>query len=139
MGRMYKRGERWWIEYWFRGEQHREPTGSSVRRVAVDLLRRRQAEMGRGHLVGPGAERLTFADLERMVVDDYKLKARRSKPPLAHLRAFFSPHVRALDITRDVVAGYVRSRLDAGAAPQTVKLEVGTRAAATNQGMGGRE
>jgi len=122
---VYQRGGVWWVQYSFRGQKSRESTGSAKRADAVKLLRRRQAEMGRGVLVGPSAERVTFADLERMVTEDYQLRGRRSKPPLGRLREHFPPHTRALDITRDVVAGYIKLRLAEGAAAQTVKHEVG--------------
>lgn len=125
LGRVYLRGGVWWVQFSFRGRKYRESTGSTKRADAVKLLRRRQGEMGRGVLVGPSAERVTFADLARMVEEDYQLRGRRSKPPLGRLREHFPPHTRALDITRDVVGRYIKARLAEGASPQTVKHEVG--------------
>jgi integrase len=120
----------WWVQYSFRGEKHRESSESPKKAGAVKMLRRRLAEMGRGVLIGPSAERVTFADLMRIVLEDYELKQRMSKPPFGQLRAYFSLHMRALDIARDAVAGYVKHRLATGAAPQTVKAEVGILARA---------
>ncbi len=122
---MFRRGGTWWIQYSFRGEQHRESSGSARRPKAVSLLKRRLAEMGRGRLVGPQAERLTFGDMAKMVVEDYQINARRSAPPLARLTEFFPDHTRALDITADVVKRYIQHRLAQGAAAATVKNEVG--------------
>src|SRR5262245_7368152 len=60
MGRIFRRGGVWWIQYSFRGQQHRESSKSTSRAKAVSLLKRRLAEMGHGRLIGPSAERLTF-------------------------------------------------------------------------------
>ncbi len=125
MGRVFRRGSVWWIQYSFRGGQHRESSQSTVRAKAVSLLRRRLAEMGHGRLVGPQAERLTFADLERMVIEDYEINARKSAPPFGRLAEYFPAHTRALDITADVVKTYIQKRLADGAAAATVKNEVG--------------
>ncbi len=125
LGRIFQRGSVWWVQYSFRGQQHRESSQSTRRAKAVSLLKRRLAEMGQGRIIGPQAERLTFADLMRMVVEDYQINARRSAPPMSRLCDHFPPHTRALDITPDAVKHYVQQRLAAGAAPATVKNEVG--------------
>ena len=77
-GRVYKRGEVWWVQYYFRGTKHRESSGSSRKRDANQLLRRRLAEMGQGKLVGPDVERTTFEDMDQMIVDDYRVNGRKS-------------------------------------------------------------
>src|SRR5215831_7340585 len=41
MGRVYKRGNVYWIEYWHRGKQYRESSKSSKESDAWKLLRRR--------------------------------------------------------------------------------------------------
>jgi integrase len=125
LGRVFRRGSIWWVQYSFRGEQHRESSHSSLRPRAVNLLKRRLAEMGHGRLVGPQAERLTFADLSKMVVEDYQINARKSVPPLVRLTQYFPAHTRALDITTDVVKRYIQHRLSQGAAAATIKNEVG--------------
>lgn len=63
-GSVYRRGNVWWIDYGFRGDRYRESSGSQRKGDAVKLLRKRMEEMGRGRLVGPDEERVTFADLE---------------------------------------------------------------------------
>ena len=116
LGRVFRRGTVWWVQYSFRGEQHRESSNSTVRARAVNLLKRRLAEMGHGRLVGPQAERLTFGDLSRMVVEDYQINARKSAPPLGRLAEYFPEYTRALDITADVVKRYIQKRMADGAA-----------------------
>lgn len=125
LGRVFQRGSVWWVQYSFRGEQHRESSHSTVRARAVNLLKRRLAEMGHGRLVGPQAERLTFGDLVRMVVDDYQINDRKSSPPIARLAEYFPAHTRVVDITTDVVNGYIKKRQSEGAAAATVKNEIG--------------
>jgi len=56
-GRVYKRGNRWWIQYGHRGKTFRESAKSTKRKDAIDLLKKRMAEMGMGKLVGPSADR----------------------------------------------------------------------------------
>jgi integrase len=126
LGRIFRqKGSKvWWVQYSYRGRQHRESSGSRREQVARNLLKARLGEMGSGRFVGPAAERVTFADLERMVLQDYQVKARRSVPPLARLREHFGAEAKALDITPDRVTAYVVARLEAKAAPQTVKNEV---------------
>lgn len=115
LGRLYRRGQIWWIQYCFRGRVYRESSGSEVRADAAKLLRRRHAEMGRGRLVGPDVERTTFEDLAAMLAEDYRVNGRKSLgrqgPVVAHLREFFG-RSRAVDITPDRVTAYIRWRLD---------------------------
>jgi integrase len=139
LGRVYqptyrdrKTGERrtsptWWTAYSFRGTKYRESSGSTNRNDAVKLLRRRLAEMGRGQLVGPDAEKTTFEDLAGMVLGDYQVNGRKSlkraEDALTRLREFFGL-CRALDITADRVNAYIRSRQEAGAKPASIRYEL---------------
>src|SRR5262245_25757595 len=124
LGRVFQRGGRWWIQYSWRGHQHRESSGSTNRAKAVSLLKHRLAEMGQGRLIGPQAERLTWGDMKRMLREDYALNNRKSAPPLARLSEYFPDYTRALDITADGVKTYIGSRMAQGAAPATVRNEV---------------
>ena len=83
-GRIYKRGQTWWIDYGFRGKRHRESTGSMKRKDASDLLKKRMAEMGSGKLVGPSQEKVTFGDLASMIETDYRVNGRKSTRALVH-------------------------------------------------------
>jgi len=94
---------------------------------AVKVLRRRMMEMGKGRLQGPDIEKTTFADLVRMVRDDYAVNQRRStkrlNTSLKVLEAAFA-YSRACDLTLDRLNRYVSDRLAIGIAPATVKLEL---------------
>src|SRR5229473_5670917 len=127
-GWVHRRGRRvWWISYGFRGEVYRESSGSPNRTDAVKLLRRRLAEIGKGQLIGPDVERTRFADLERGLVDDYRINARRSagrlETSLKHLRSFFALY-RAVEITTDRITSYVVARQAEGAANATINREL---------------
>src|SRR5262249_1155852 len=90
------------------------------------LLRRRMEEMGRGRLIGPDAEKVSFDNLARMLTDDYRTNSRKSidraEDAIEHLRKFLGPS-RALDITSDRVFSYIRPREEENAKPATIRYE----------------
>ena len=60
MGRVFKRGSAWWVGYYHRGKEFRESTGSESEAQARRLLKKRLGEIGRGRLIGPVEEKVTF-------------------------------------------------------------------------------
>ncbi len=127
LGRVYRRGTVWWIQYSFRGRKYRESSRSPNRVDSVKLLRRRLEEMGAGRLVGPDAERVSFDNLVEMLKADYQVNERRSwrraKPALDHLRRTFGT-MRAAGVTADRLVAYQRIRMDENAAPATIRYEL---------------
>ena len=87
------------------------------------------AEMGRGKLVGPSEERVTFEDLADLIETDYKVNGRKSekrlRTSLKHLREFFGMS-RAKDITTDRIKRYIARRQDKEAANATILTAVRT-------------
>lgn len=126
LGRVYQRGRTWWIQYSWRGQLYRESSGSKEPSAAAKLLKRRLGEMGRGTLVGPTVERTTFADLARLLTEDYEINGRKSldraERSVKLLRVVFG-RSRAIDITADRVSAYVASRLET-IKSATVRLEL---------------
>ncbi len=122
-----KESPTWWIGYHFRGTEHRESAHSTNRVEALGLLRRRMEEMGRGRLVGPSAERVTFADLKTMLTSEYQTNGRKSlkraEVALKALEGFFGLF-RALDITTDRITEYIRQRQEAGIKPATIRYDL---------------
>jgi len=122
-----RRSAIWWIQYSFRSRMFRESSHSTNRSNAIGLLKRRLAEIGRGRLVGPDTERTTFEDLAAMLENDYRINGRRSLrralQSLAHSRAHFATD-RAVEITEDRVAGYIRLRQEEGARNATINREL---------------
>ena len=119
MGRIFKRGSIYWIAYCFRGKEHRESSRSDSESQARKLLKKRIGEVANGHLIGPSEERLSFEDLAKMLIVDYEINGKRSlesvRLSVRHLREFFGLD-RAIDITADRVAKYVRERQKEAAA-----------------------
>lgn len=129
MGRIYQRGNVWWVQYSHRGRKYRESSGSSRESVATKLLKRRLGEIGRGRLIGPDAERTTFEEMKSMLLNDYMVNGRKSlrrvESALTHLEAAFGTS-RALDITPDRISAYIRNRQESESAPKpaTVRYEL---------------
>lgn len=117
----------WWIKYSFRGKVTRESSESTKRADAVKLLRKRQAEMGGGKLIGPDVEKTSFEDMAAMLTADYTANGRRSikraEDAVTHLRGFFGA-ARALDITSDRITAYTAERQQEGAAASTINKEL---------------
>ncbi len=130
LGRVYPRGNVWWIQYCFRGKVYRETSGSPKRSAATALLKKRFSEIGRGRLIGPVMERTTFKELSDMLIDDYTINGRKSlrraNTSVQHLKDFFGESW-AIDITADRIAVYIRSRMEDeehAAAPATIRNEL---------------
>ena len=129
LGRLYQRGNVWWVQYCHRGKVYRESSHSTVRADATRLLKRRLGEIGQGRLIGPVVERTTFEDLARMLAEDYRVNGRKSLPRVlqlvAHLREFFGLS-QAVDITPDRITAYIRWRQEAKPHPRpaTIRNEV---------------
>lgn len=124
----YKKSPTWWIQYHYRGKKIRESSKSKNRVDAVRLLNKRMGEMGRGKLIGPDAEKVTFENLATMLANDYKANSLRSldraNDAIEHLRAIFGLD-RALDITSDRIDHYIVSRRDMDKAkPATIHYEL---------------
>jgi integrase len=127
MGRVFKRGVTYWIAYFYRGKEYRESARSTKESDARRLLKKRLGEIGRGRLVGPTEERLSFDDLARDLLNDYEIKGQRSlqtvKERVAHLRRYFGVD-RAVDITTPRIRSYAQARLQEGATPGTVNRDL---------------
>ena len=78
MGRIFKRGDIWWIAYSYRGKEHRESSHSVSEKLAIKLLKKRLGESGRGRLIGPSEERVTFDDMAEDLLIDYRINGYRS-------------------------------------------------------------
>ena len=63
MGRTLRRGEVWWIAYYFNGKEIRESAKSRNEADARRLLKKRLKEIHGSRFVGPQEEKLTVADL----------------------------------------------------------------------------
>lgn len=123
----------WWIGYSVRGKQHRESSGTTVRRDAVELLRQRIGKRRDGTLTGQ-PERVTLGDLKAELEKRYELKLNRSWPrakqAFVHLEEFFGVGARVPTITKAAVAAYQDARFKAKAARDSIRYEVAILGAA---------
>src|SRR3954451_25252823 len=101
MGRIFRRGQTFWIAYYRHGKEHRESTHSVNENDAMKLLKKRYGGIASRRFVGPQEERVMFEDLVKRIERDYDLRGLRSgrsaKGRLMHLKKAF-PGLRALDI-----------------------------------------
>jgi len=117
----------YWLDYSIRGERHRESSGTTVMKEALDLLRERIGGRKAGTLTGR-PDRVTFADLRQLVERQYTLDGNRSlarvKLALQHVEDFVGGTVRALDLDPQRLDAYAEHRLSQGAARSTVNQEL---------------
>jgi hypothetical protein len=78
MGRIYKRGGTYWLQYSHRGQVYRESSHSDRETDARKLLKKRLGEIGIQKFIGPTEERMTFEDLAAALLTDYEINAKRS-------------------------------------------------------------
>ena len=104
--------------------------GSKVRQDAVNLLKKRMGEMGKGRLHGANMKETTFEELATIIEDDYLANRRpstvRMKTSFKALRNFFG-HALARDITLDRLNAYVAGRLKDGITPGSIRNDLAVR------------
>jgi len=130
MGTPYKRGKKgiWWIQYYAGGKQHKESSKSTKKSVALRLLKLREGDVGHGIMPDLAKEKLTYADLKCLILEDYKQNGKKSIDRLGRsikqLDRFFSDRARAMNISKNKIMEYRKQRLDQGAANATINREV---------------
>jgi len=127
IGRIYQRGSTWWIGYSHRGHEYRESSGSDNEAQAKKLLKKRLGEIGRGRLIGPVEEKVTFDEMAQDIRRDYETNGKRSLSSvtlsITHLQHFFGLD-RALDITTDRTRAYISNRQVEGASNASINREL---------------
>jgi integrase len=127
MGRIFKRGVIYWVQYSHRGRVFRESSHSDRETVARKLLKKRLGEIGLQKFIGPAEERVTFEDLAAALLTDYEVNAKRSirgaRLSVRHLRSYFGTD-RATDITMDRIRVYTLERQREGAANGSINREL---------------
>ncbi|MCH6570407.1 MAG: tyrosine-type recombinase/integrase, partial [Acidobacteria bacterium] len=110
MGSIYKRGNIFWIKYSRGGRRFRESSESKKQSVAKRLLRLREGQIAEGKFAGLDPERIRYEELEKDLLNDYKINGRKSykmvQYNLNHLRDYFGG-MKAKNITPDRVRAYV--------------------------------
>jgi integrase len=118
----------WWVQYFVKGTRFRESSNSRSRAEAETFLQQRLEAAAQGIPVGPKSGKATFEDLAKILLDDYRANGRRSvervEDAVGHLRRFFET-THASQISADLIARYIGSRQEEGAAPATINRELG--------------
>jgi integrase len=132
-GRVYKRGETFWVCYYLRGVQYRESTESTDENTAKKFLKARLRETG-ADLIGarsfvtPRASKLTIREMVAALRADFELRGKLSQQNGYHLgkveRIFGDK--RAVELTAEKIDAYISERLAAGDKPATINRVTGT-------------
>ena len=127
-GRVYKRGETYWIEFWHKGTRHRTSAKTSNKREARQRLRIRQAELALGTFRGLTAERARVEHILSLIVDDYQESNRPSLPQLlSRVEKHLKPRlgkIRCAEFGKDDVRRYKAHRRAKGGRTATVNREL---------------
>jgi hypothetical protein len=126
-GYVYLRNRIWWVQYYRHGKQYKESAKTDSEREARRFLRRKLNEAAGENFVGPAAQRVTFEDLSKGLLANYKLKNNRSidlaKLALRRLSETFG-NDRAVCITADRIQAYAADRLERGLSASSVNYDL---------------
>jgi integrase len=128
VGGLYRRkGSKVWnIQFIHAGRRYRESSGTTDRKVATALLKKRITEIIEGRVL-PRSDRVTFDDLATLIEADYVANERRSLASLQYrltrLKAGFGKS-RPGDIVYTDLVKYVTKRTAEGASAATVRYEI---------------
>ena len=127
MGRIYQRGNIWWIQYYGQGQLFRESTRSDLKSAAFSLLKLREGDISHGRLPALRAEKTTFDELAALYLQDYQINGRktlgRAQELTDRLRESFS-RFRACCITSEHIRSYIARRQSEGMANGTINREL---------------
>lgn len=127
LGRIFKRGDIYWIAYSHRGKEFRESAKSTKESDARRLLKKRLGEIQERKFIGPSQERVLIADLLDGLLLDYRNNGRKSLTILEYrlkpIREAFGLD-RAVDVTEARIERYKAERLAEGKAPGTINREL---------------
>ena len=128
---VYKRGGVWWYKFRFACQVIRESSRSASRTVAraAERARRRELEQAFNRIEKPRTAQLFSVAAAEWLQGKTAHLAPRSvvieRTNLRHLNPFFAK-LLLCDIGAEDIARYQAERLEQGASPKTVNLEVGT-------------
>lgn len=127
MGRIYRRGTIWWIQYYGQGQLFRESSRSPLKSAATSLLKLREGEISHGRMPALKAEKTTFDDLAALYLQDYRINGRKScgraQELTDRLRESFG-RFRACRITSEHIRSYIARRQSEGMANGTINREL---------------
>lgn len=127
-GRIFKRGETWWVAFYVDGREQRESAKTSDEGTANKYLRNKLKEVHAHELdaskpfITQRARKRTVADLADSLKADFEIRGKwnpQVRTNIEHVRSAFG-HIRATTLTADDVDEYVQTRLSDGAARASI-------------------
>ena len=131
-GRIFKRGEIWWVAYYHEGREYRESSKSRERKEAVRLLRQRVGEVSAGVVQGrrvhrgTRARRVRMLDLFDLLEHHYQINnctSRMNGYSLKRLRRRFAGYT-VQTCTSLAVIHYIADMLRQGRKAPTINREI---------------
>lgn len=128
---VYRRRLTWWYKFRFAGQMIRESSKSKKKSVAekAERSRRQELEQSFNRISRPRTAQLFSAAAETWLSTKIAHLSPRSmiieRANLRHINPYFGKMLLC-DVASDDIARYQAERLEQGAAPKTINLEVGT-------------
>jgi integrase len=124
----YKNSKNWYIQYYWRGQQFRESTGTRSKKIAEKKLAARMKEIVSGEF-NPQANEITVAELVSAYLVDAKNNGLKSIDDIQcrwdkHLASVFA-RLKAAQVVPMTINRYIESRKAAGAPNSTINREIG--------------
>jgi integrase len=127
-GRIFKRGETWWIAFYVDGREQRESARTDHEGTAQKCLRKKLKEV-HAHELDPAKPFITQRERKRTVSDlmdalksDFEIRGKwnpQIRTNVEHVRSAFG-NVRATALTAETVDDYIQQRLTDGAAKASI-------------------
>jgi integrase len=127
-GRIFRRGETWWIAFYVDGLEQRESAKTKDEAAAQKYLRRKLKEV-HAHELYPSTAFITQRDRKRTVSDlmdglkaDFEIRGKwnpQIRTNLQHVRVAFG-NIRATALSAELVDEYIQRRLSDGAAKASI-------------------
>jgi integrase len=129
MGSLYKRGDIWWVKYYWNGRPIRESTGTEKETEARRMLKEREGRVATGQPILPRVDRIQYGEAAKDLRQHYKTTGSRNLEAaeyrLKHLDAFFAGRRIAVIESADTTA-YAAKRQGGGASNATINRELET-------------
>lgn len=132
-GRVYPRGVVYWVAYYLRGKEFREPAKARDGKPALDEATARKFlqarlkevhadEIGARKFITPKASRLTVGELLEALKADFQLRGKLSNQTESHLKKAVADfgEIRATELTPEKIDSYIEERRADGAANATI-------------------
>jgi integrase len=141
-GRIFKRGDIWWMAFYLNGKEHRESTECTDEKEAGKVLsdrldERGAAKIGARNFVTQKARRITVRQLCEALRKKYELNGKDSPQNLSHLKRVETDFgdYRALDLASEVIDEYIERRKAEGNAKATINRTTGMLLQAYRHGV----